>query len=115
MNTPPAIRVRGRGRGYNFCEFARLSLRRAGVAPRHAAKDLLMEPRHVEAELLEHPAGGVHERERSAEIHAAAFQVGNQLGQQFWRDPSSRTRPAAPLADLTADELATEAGEITFH
>src|SRR5262245_34599800 len=74
-----------------------------------------MEPLHVEAELLEHPAGGVHEWDWSTQIHAAAFQVGNQLGQTLWRDPSSRTGPAAPLAGLTADELAAEAGEIALH
>src|SRR6266446_980276 len=49
------------------------------------AKLLPVEPRHVEAELLEHLAGGLHERNRSTEIHAAAFQllrVGNQLARQ---------------------------------
>src|SRR5215831_5485036 len=100
---------------YNLRGGACLSLRRARVAARHSAKDFLMEPRHVEAELLEHPAGGLHERDRSTKVYTSALQVGNQLGQKFWGDPPSRTGPAAPLADLTAYELATETGEIALH
>src|SRR6266700_2800619 len=32
-----------------------------------------------------------------------------------WVKSSGETRPVAPLADLTADELAAEAGEVTLH
>src|SRR5689334_3381123 len=74
-----------------------------------------MEPRHVETELLEHLAGRVHERERSTEIHIAALQVRNQLGQDLRTDPPSRTGPVAALANFAANELGAEARDITLH